>query len=108
MDFTDLQLPDKSFKLVVWDPPHIIRRAGSPLSIIEKKYGVLLRDTWKEKLSKGFSECWRVLDDQGVLVFKWAEESASLQEVLSLFSEQPLFGQKSGSKTHWLCWMKTR
>jgi len=106
MDFTDLKFPDKTFRLVVWDPPHIpALNMGSRLT---KTYGILNKETWPFELKKGFKECWRVLDDYGILIFKWCEESIPLKKVLNLFSEKPLFGHGTGSKakTRWLCFMK--
>lgn len=56
----------------------------------------------------GFSECWRVLEDYGVLIFKWNESEISVKKVEKLFSQKALFCHPSGtkSKTHWLCFMK--
>ena len=106
MDFTKLDLPDKSFKLVVWDPPH--KKDLHETSIFRVKYGSLQAETWHVDLTKGFSEIWRVLDDYGVLVFKWSETDISIEEVLKLFKQEPLFGHITGSKskTIWLCFMK--
>jgi len=106
MDFRNLDLEDKSFKLVVWDPPHL--KSLGETSDMRKVYGVLHNDTWRYDLGKGFKECWRVLDHYGVLIFKWNEEEILLKEVLKLFKIQPLFGHPTGSKskTHWLCFMK--
>ena len=105
MDFTDLQFPDKSFKMVVWDPPHI-KRIGNK-SWMSQRYG-MLGDDWKEKLSKGFKECFRVLEDYGVLIFKWSEAEISVRKVLDLFDETPLFGHTTGraGNTKWMCFMK--
>jgi hypothetical protein len=36
------------------------------------KYGKL-SESWREDISKGFAECFRVLYSDGVLVFKWNE-----------------------------------
>ena len=72
------------------------------------KYGKLTGD-WKAMLSAGFDECMRVLKPNGVLVFKWSEVQFPLSEILPLFSQTPLFGnrcRKRGNKTHWLCFMK--
>ena len=71
------------------------------------KYGVLKGD-WKEMLRKGFAECFRVLDDDGVLIFKWSEIQVPLREILPLSPYPPLFGNRSGknNSTHWLCFMK--
>ena len=106
-DFRELPFKNNSFKLVVFDPPHIIGSQGSHDSI-NASYGVLNRKTWKEDLKKGFDECWRVLDDYGVLVFKWSEVSIKHKEVLEVLGRDPLFGHLnlSKNKTHWFCFMK--
>jgi SAM-dependent methyltransferase len=106
-DFRYLPYLDKTFKLVVFDPPHLVRPT-SEQGIITKKYGSLAKDTWRVDLQKGFAECWRVLADDGVMIFKWNEREKKLKDILSLFPVKPLFGHPSGStsKTHWLCFMK--
>lgn len=70
-DFRKIPYPDNNFKIVVFDPPHLIY-AGEK-SWIGKKYGTLSKE-WREDLKRGFSECFRVLDKYGVLIFKWNEE----------------------------------
>lgn len=105
MDFRDLKFPDKYFKMVVWDPPHIVRFGNK--SWMSQKYGMLGK-TWKEDLTKGFSECYRVLDDYGTLIFKWSEAEIKVKEVLSLFPITPLVGHptaRSGN-TKWFVFMK--
>lgn len=64
-DFTDMPYPDKSFKCVIFDPPHLIQ--GGDNSWLVKKYGRLDKD-WQNQLLKGFQECMRVLDDYGTLI----------------------------------------
>lgn len=105
-DFTDMPFQGGRFKLVVWDPPHLWNTGAN--SVLSVKYGRLDKATWPEDLKKGFEECWRVLDDYGVLIFKWAETDIKLSEVLKLFPEQPLFGDITGksSKTRWMTFMK--
>lgn len=107
MDFCDLKFPDKHFKLVVWDPPHL--QSLYETSWMAKKYGVLSWDR-KDELAKWFSECWRVLDDYGVLIFKRNEYEIPLSEVLELFEQKPLFGHTTGKKgmTKRLCFMKVK
>lgn len=107
-DFKEMPFPDKSFRLVVFDPPHLIRETPSEQSVIYKKYGCLSHATWRTDLREGFIECWRVLADYGILIFKWGECSIKVSEVLSLFPERPLFGHPSGSKNqnHWMVFMK--
>lgn len=105
MDFRALPFADGSFKLVAFDPPHLVR--AGPRSWLAAKYGKLGED-WREDLRAGFAECFRVLHDDGVLVFKWNETQVKLREVLVLTPHQPLFGNTSGRKagTHWLVFMK--
>lgn len=106
MDFRAMDLPDNHFKLVVWDPPHM--KTLTETSILRKKYGCLNAETWQADLKKGFSECWRVLEDYGILIFKWNEVEIRLKKVIVLFPVEPLFGHPIMSKTntHWLCFMK--
>lgn len=102
-DFTMLPFRDGAFDLVVWDPPHIIRKSPSK-SFLRTKYGELTPD-WQRTLRDGFNECWRVLKQQGALHFKWAVGSASLKDVLSLFPVRPLF--KSKHDVSWSVFVKT-
>ncbi len=106
MDFRNIPYHDNSFNLVVFDPPHL-KRAGSN-GWQAKKYGVL-GDDWRDDLRKGFSECFRVLTPNGVLIFKWCEDQIPTREVLALTPERPLLGHISGkrAKTHWITFMKT-
>jgi hypothetical protein len=107
MDFRKMKLKARSFNLVVFDPPHIIKRGGKN-SWMADKYGELNRKTWQRDLKKGFSECFRVLKIGGILIFKWSEFDIPLKDILSLTSHQPLFGHRSGKqqKTHWVTFMK--
>jgi len=107
MDFRDLKFSDKSFKLVVFDPPHYFANIKSVnTSDLTKKYGFLERDTWPEDIKKGFDECWRVLEDYGTLIFKWNETAVSVPSLLKTINKEPLFGQRLSNKTIWLCFMK--
>jgi hypothetical protein len=50
----------------------------------------------------------RVLDDYGVLIFKWSENDISVGQVLRAIGREPLFGHRRGGKgkTHWMAFMK--
>lgn len=106
MDFRALPYADGTFKLVAFDPPHLVR--AGPKSWLAAKYGKLGAD-WRDDLRQGFAECFRVLDTDGVLCFKWNETQVKLREVMALTPHQPLFGNTSGKKagTHWMVFMKT-
>lgn len=103
--FTDLPFPSNSFALVVFDPPHL-RRVGEN-AWMRKKYGKL-GENWREMLHDGFRECMRVLNPDGVLIFKWAETQIPAADVWAAIGERPLFGHHSGKKsqTFWGCFMK--
>lgn len=104
MDFRALPFPDNSFRLVAFDPPHLVR-AGAK-SWMAAKYGKL--SDWRDDLRQGFAECFRVLEPEGVLVFKWSETQIKIHEILALTPVSPLFGNTAGKKagTHWMVFMK--
>jgi hypothetical protein len=105
MDFRDLPYPDASFRVVVFDPPHLIRVGAK--SWMFKKYGGLL-STWREDIAAGFAECFRVLADNGVLIFKWNEDQIPVSQILALTPHKPLIGHRTGrtAKTHWITFIK--
>lgn len=109
-DFTSMPYPDKSFRMVVFDPPHL-KYTGSKKEAENwqmVKYGWLPAHGWKEILRKGFAECFRVLQDGGFLIFKWNETDITVTEILKLTPYRPVFGHISGKRanTHWLCFSK--
>lgn len=105
LDFRALPFADEEFKVVIFDPPHLIR-AGKT-GWVFKKYGALT-STWREDIAAGFTECFRVLSADGVLIFKWNEDQIPVSQILALTPHKPLIGHKSGkrSNTHWLTFMK--
>ena len=110
-DFTNMAFPDNTFSMVVFDPPHL-RWWGkdpdkTPTGYQQIKYGTL-REDWRDTLSKGFAECFRVLRPGGFLIFKWNEHDIKVSTILKLTEHKPIFGHKSGkqAKTHWICFIK--
>lgn len=104
-DFRNLPFPDQSFYHVVFDPPHI--KGLGRNSFMGKRFGVL-DDEWESLIRDGFSECWRVLKENGSLVFKWNEYSIKTSEILKILPQTPIYGHKSGklAKTQWLVFFK--
>lgn len=104
-DFREMPFPDNTFRLVVFDPPHL-RWCGDN-SYMRAKYGRLSKD-YRTDIVKGLKECWRVLKPFGVLVFKWNEEQIKCAPLLKAFGHEPLFGHITGrsGKTRWFCFMK--
>ena len=107
LDFRSMPFEDGSFKLVVFDPPHLLRAVYK--SWVRAKYGVLNQETWQSDLRQGFSECFRVLAPDGILIFKWNDTQIKVSQILALTDKRPLFGHPSGKKggTHWMCFMST-
>src|SRR5690554_2691880 len=92
-DFRNMPFDNNSFKLVVFDPPHL-KKLGKQ-TWMAQKYGTLL-PTWEQDIKEGFSECMRVLELYGVLIFKWNEAQITTSKILKVIGRQPLFGHPSG------------
>jgi len=113
-DFTNLpqEIKEKKFKLIVWDVPHFKSRKLT--GVFLKKFGGLHPETWQSDIKKGFSELWSVLDDYGVLIFKFSDYHIKFKDILKHISEEPLFfntmnsmrNEGSKSETRWYCFMK--
>ena len=85
-DFTSMPYPDNSFRMVVFDPPHL-KYTGSKKEAQNwqmQKYGWLPAHGWQDILRKGFAECFRVLMPGGFLIFKWNETNIRVSEILKL------------------------
>lgn len=102
-DFCNMKFPDKSYKLVICDPPHLAW-AGKT-SNLYKMFGILDED-WRAQLKEGFEECMRVLDDYGVLIFKWSDVQLKVKTVIKAIGQVPLFGHKTSRHTIWMCFLK--
>jgi hypothetical protein len=106
-DFREMPFADKSFRLVVYDPPHLT--SGSEKGVINTKYGLLNKQSWKDDIVRGFNECWRVLEDHGILIFKWNDANIKAAELIKAFPVKPLFGDFTGKTglTRWMTFMKS-
>lgn len=63
VDFTNLKYDDRSFDVVVFDPPYKLN--GTPDDTIDRRYGVHETTTWKQRMAlirAGARECARVAD----------------------------------------------
>ena len=109
-DFTNLpkSIKNHKFKLIIWDIPHLRSRKISGDFL--KKFGNLNPETWQSDVTKGFKELWGVLDDFGVLLFKFSDYHIKFKEVLKYIPQEPIvFNRTSGSgktNTKWFCFMK--
>ncbi|MBC8147325.1 MAG: class I SAM-dependent methyltransferase [Bacteroidetes bacterium] len=109
MDNRKLDFKNNSFKLVVLDLPFFTRNEGyNAKSDMVQCYGYLSPKTWKEDIKRAFDEAWRVLEEYGVLIFKWNEMQKKKKEVLEVLGREPLFGHstKNYTNTIWFCFMK--
>lgn len=110
-DFTNMPWPDGVFKVVVLDPPHFDTGGDTGWQVL--KYGRLPKGkvAWTEYLERMFSESFRVLDEDGILVFKWNETQIPVSKILSCCKYKPMLGHKRAGKsadTHWILFMKTK
>lgn len=106
LDYRDLPFPDETFRMVVLDPPHLLR-AGEE-SYMVKKYGRLDPETWEHDLTLMFRESFRVLKPHGTLILKWNETQIPVSHILRLTDQKPLFGNKQPKQTgtHWIVFLK--
>lgn len=102
-DFKAIPYPDNTFKLAVFDPPHLIR--GGDNAWLIKKYGRLPKG-WQDEIRQGFNECMRVLEPYAILVFKWNQEQIKIKDVIEVIGRPPLFGDLR-AKTLWMVFMKS-
>ena len=103
-DFRHLPVPDNTYDMVVFDPPHLVKVGDN--SWLAKKYGKLPPE-WKPYLKQVFDECMRVLKPYGTLVFKWNETDIKQKELFEVLDTIPIFGDKGrGNKTYWFVFMK--
>jgi len=111
MDCTNTTFPDYSFDLIVFDPPHVNVGATSQMG---QSYGHFTTAEIKELVRKAFEEFYRILKDNGIVIFKWNDHDTKLGTVLDLADPffAPLFGQKVASRTkhssstYWVCLCK--
>ncbi|MET7253612.1 SAM-dependent methyltransferase [Dyadobacter fermentans] len=107
IDFRNMPFEDNTFKMVVFDPPHLEKLGSS--SWLAKKYGKL-NGSWEEDIKAGFDECMRVLDFNGTLIFKWNETQIKVSKLLTVIGHRPLFGHVTGRhlSTHWMAFLKSQ
>lgn len=98
LDCAPTSFEDKQFDLIVFDPPHVNVGANSQMAI---SYGHFTTAHIKELVNQAFMEFYRILKDNGVVIFKWNDHDTKLETVIKLADPffLPLFGQKTASKT---------
>ncbi len=109
MDYTAMSFPDGCFDMVVFDPPHL--KDLTSTAWMAQKYGRLFPG-WEDNIQAGFDESWRVLREDGILIFKWSvgdneNRYVPLNKVLEL-APPPLFGHTTGKRdqTRWITFIK--
>jgi len=106
-DFRNLPFPDRTFDLVVFDPPHLVTNNGMKKldGIIKRKYGCLHAETWPRDIHDAFVELFRVMADHATLTFKFCDYHIGFEEILSVIPQEPLYGTTIMSKTHSTRWI---
>lgn len=103
-DVLRINAPDGAYHLVILDPPYLPYNTNNFLS---QKYGKLPND-WRKWLKDAFDECWRVLANDGTLVFRWRSYKIPLETVLLYAPAKPVVGNKKPleTKAHWVLFFK--
>lgn len=94
-DNSKLPFKDNIFDLVLFDPPHNI---GKWKGFYTDLYSILEPGKWQKHLYLSTREALRVLKYNGFLIFKWNNRDRSLQNILTLFPWDPLFGTNVSGK----------
>lgn len=58
LDFTSTGLPDESFDLVVYDPPHLADLGEK--AFMRRRYGTVKNDDFRATIEDGAREAWRI------------------------------------------------
>lgn len=109
-NWISLPFKNECFDMVVFDPPHMFKEFGKKEPSMAKMYGIFYKHNWKSILSKGASELFRTLKQDGIFIMKWCENDIKVDEVLKLLPYSPMFGTRTGqaNKTHWICFIKSK
>jgi len=107
-DVKHLPFKDQIFDLVIFDPPHANFSENAQMS---ERYGYFTTRQITAAIKKGAIEFNRVLNGNGMVLFKWNTHSQRLRRVIAFFEPnfKPLFGQKvayklkHASSTYWVC-----
>jgi tRNA G10 N-methylase Trm11 len=112
MDCTHTNFLDKTFDLIVFDPPHVSLTSENK-GIFGKRYGTFTANQIRSLIKNAFIEFHRILRDGGFVVFKWNDHDQKLKTILPLILNfEILFGQKTAEKskhrssTYWFCLIK--
>ena len=101
----DAPFPDEYFDMIVFDPPHIVRKKTTKSCMITA-YGSLQPDTWKVEIKEGVDRLFKKLKQEGIFIFKWSDNGGlKLNEVLKYFPYKPLFGSKKDGNW-WIVFLK--
>jgi len=104
-DFRDIPYGDWTFKIVVMDPPHLLKLWDS--SWMCKKYWKLNKE-WRSDLIMWFNEWMRILEKRWILIFKRNDYDIPLSEIINLFPVKPSIWQRTwkNNRTARLIYMK--
>lgn len=109
-EWKDAPFPDNHFDIIVFDPPHLIKKKGTKVSNMMKAYGYLEEATWRQDLQIGIKKLFNILKPKGIFILKWCENSAKIEEVFKLCPYSPLFGSNTKSKgkteNFWVLFLK--
>ena len=98
MDCTKTTFEDRSFDLIVFDPPHCSIPNGK--GIFSEKYGNFSAQQIRDLIKNAFKEFHRILKDEGFVIFKWNTHDQKLKTILPLIEGfELLFGQKTAIRT---------
>lgn len=107
-EWKDAPFPDDYFDMIIFDPPHLIRKREWTDSSMCIRYGKLYQDNYKQVLKEGIKKLFDILKPEGTFVFKWCDTDRPVEEILKLFPYKPMFGTRTGQSNtnHWIVFLK--
>lgn len=111
-EWKDAPFPDNHFDMIIFDPPHLLKKKDGSKSAMMIPYGALDRETYKQDLKQGIKKLFNILKPEGIFILKWCENHIPIEEIFKLMPYKPLFGtntkRKSSHANYWVVFIKHR
>jgi len=109
-EWKDAPFPDEHFDMIIFDPPHLIRKREWSDSSMVTRYGKLYQDNYKQVLQEGIKKLFNILKQEGIFILKWCDTDRSVDEIIKLCPYKPMVGTRTGqgNKNHWILFIKYR
>jgi 23S rRNA G2069 N7-methylase RlmK/C1962 C5-methylase RlmI len=81
-EWKDAPFEDNYFDMIVFDPPHLIRKEEWSDSTMVKSYGKLFQHNYKHVLKEGVDKLFKILKPDGIFILKWCDTDRPVEEII--------------------------